>query len=81
MKKSAILKISSAHGNGLGTGFVIDKDEQGVFVATCGHVVHSCGEVVLVDNQEATVLKNHYDEGLDIAILYCNVLLCCTVMY
>jgi hypothetical protein len=72
MKENAILKISSANGNGLGTGFVIDKDEHGVFVATCGHVVNSCGDDILVDNQEATVVKNHYDDGLDIAILYCK---------
>lgn len=70
MKESAILKISSANGNGLGTGFVIDKDEYGVFVATCGHVVNTCGDDVLIDDQEAILIKNHYDQGLDIAILY-----------
>jgi hypothetical protein len=70
MSRSAILKISSAIGNGLGTGFVIDKDNEGVFVATCGHVVKHCGDDILVDNQKATVVKNHYDEGVDIAILY-----------
>ena len=72
MSKSAILKISSANGNGLGTGFVIDRDKNGIFVATCGHVVNRCTDDVLVDNREATVVDNYYDEGLDIAILYCK---------
>jgi len=70
MDRSAILKISSATGNGLGTGFVIDRDKEGVFVATCGHVVNSCADDILVDNQKASLVKNHYDDGLDIAILY-----------
>ena len=74
MKERSILKISSSNGKGLGTGFVIDKDEKGVFVATCGHVVNTFGEAILVDDKEATVLKNHYDEGLDIAILYVEAL-------
>jgi len=71
MSREGILKISSSKGKCLGTGFVIDKDEKGVFIATCGHVVETCGtENILVDEQEASVIKNYYDEGLDIAILY-----------
>jgi len=69
MNKNSIVKISSSQGKGLGTGFVIDQDDDGVFIATCGHVVHICNGL-LINNREAVVVENYYEEGLDIAILY-----------
>jgi hypothetical protein len=38
---SSVLAIYNEEKNVLGTGFVIDSDQGGVFLATCGHVVSS----------------------------------------
>jgi len=69
---NSILQISNKLTNCLGTGFVIDKDDNGIFVATCGHVVNNCKDNILVDGREAKLIKNDYDKGLDLAILYVN---------
>ncbi|MCK4503240.1 MAG: trypsin-like peptidase domain-containing protein, partial [Desulfuromonadales bacterium] len=66
----SILRISSKSKNVIGTGFVVDRDNEGVFVATCGHVVNDCGEKVLVEGKESSLIKNNYSDGLDLAILY-----------
>jgi hypothetical protein len=39
-------------------------------VATCGHVVNSCGDDILVNEQNSTVFWNKYSDGLDLALLY-----------
>lgn len=67
---NSVLKITSTNGGCLGTCFVIDKDEEGIYVATCGHVVKKCRDAVLVEDKEAKIIKNNYDTGLDLAILY-----------
>lgn len=69
MNKS-ILHISSDINNCLGTGFIVDKDENGVFVITCGHVVNNCQGSILVDDKPSKVISNKYEDGLDLAILY-----------
>lgn len=67
---NSILQISSDKKNCLGTGFVIDKDKNGVFVATCGHVINSCQENILVEGHSSEIIENKYKDGLDLAILY-----------
>jgi len=70
MSKSTILKISSATGNGLGTGFVIDSYETGIVVATCSHVVSTCkADSILVEGCKAVVKHDYQSLGLDLAIL------------
>lgn len=67
---NSILEITNESRSSLGTGFVIDKDHNGIFVATCGHVVNDCGETILVEGKKPKVLKNCYLDGLDLAILF-----------
>lgn len=56
MNKKSILQITSSLTNGIGTGFVIDSNKKGVLVATCSHVVTSCGaESLLVEGFKALV--------------------------
>lgn len=71
MNGKGILKITSSTNGGIGTGFVIERDEEGVVVATCSHVLSTCGvERVLVDGVEALVQEDFSSKGLDLAILY-----------
>jgi hypothetical protein len=69
---NSVLKITNINGSALGTGFVVKVDDHGIFIATCGHVVNSCGNKVLVDGNISEVICNKYSEsaGLDLAILY-----------
>lgn len=67
---NSIIQISNESKSCLGTGFVIDKDIDGVFVATCGHVVNNCGETILVEGKRSEIIVNSYDDGLDLAVLY-----------
>ena len=69
MNFDSILQITSSK-ECLGTGFVVKQDTNGIFIATCGHVLKTCDEQVLVDGKVAKVIKNEYSKGLDIAILY-----------
>lgn len=67
---NSVLEVTNKNGNALGTGFVVALDDNGGFIATCGHVVKSCGDDILVNNKPASIVCNKYDEGLDLAILY-----------
>lgn len=67
---NSILHISNDTNTCLGTGFIIDNDENGVFVITCGHVVNNCQGSILVDDKPSKVIDNQYENGLDLAILY-----------
>jgi len=69
MDKS-IFSIKNIDNTVLGTGFVIDSDNNGVFVATCGHVVNNCGDSIVIEGVTPEVVKNTYKDGLDLAILY-----------
>jgi hypothetical protein len=67
---NSILAIYNKENSVLGTGFVIDSDDDGVFMATCGHVVNDCGDNILVEGVTPKIIKNEYGEGIDLAILY-----------
>ena len=69
MHKS-ILLITDKKKTYMGTGFVIDKDDDGVFVVTCGHVINNRDKTLLVDGKKPKIIKNEYENGLDLAILY-----------
>jgi len=62
---NSILQISNKPTNCLGTGFVIDKDDDGVFVATCGHVVNNCKDNILVDGRETKLIKNEFEKNFE----------------
>ncbi len=66
---NSILEIKDENKKFLGTCFVIDKNNKGVYVLTCGHVVKKYKNCIIND-KEAKVLENKYDNGLDLAILY-----------
>ncbi len=68
--ENSVLKIFNKENKCLGTGFVIDDDDEGIFVATCGHVVNKCKNNILVDGFEAIVIQNDYEKDLDLAVLY-----------
>ena len=69
MDKS-VLQIFNKEKSCLGTGFVIDTDQDGVYVVTCGHVINNCKDSILVEDFEAEIKQNHYEDDLDLAILY-----------
>ena len=68
--ENSVLKIFNKENKCLGTGFVIDDDDEGIFVATCGHVVNKCKNNILVDGFVAIVIQNDYEKDLDLAVLY-----------
>lgn len=71
MNENAILQITSSKNSGIGTGFVIESDTNGIVVVTCSHVVSACGSAsILVEGTEAVVQNNFAEQGLDLAILY-----------
>lgn len=67
---NSVLAITNSNRSVLGTGFVVKKDDNGIYVVTCGHVVKKCGDLILVNGQTSSVDCNEYDSGLDLAILY-----------
>lgn len=67
---NSVLEITNRKGSALGTGFVIKLDDNGVFIATCGHVVNSCSDEILVNEKPSEIICNKYGDGLDLAILY-----------
>lgn len=65
--KDNIVYIKSSTNNSFGTGFVIDEDENGIYVLTCQHVVDDV-EVPLIEKVLATVVTEpHF---IDMAVLY-----------
>lgn len=67
---NSVLEITNSNGNELGTGFIIKTDNEGAFIATCGHVVKNFPESILVNQRPATIIANEYENGLDLSILY-----------
>lgn len=65
--KNSIVNIESANNNSFGTGFVIDKDDKGIYILTCQHVIEDVG-IPIVENVLArvTVLGGF----LDMAVIY-----------
>lgn len=66
----SVLQIYNSDKNCLGTCFVIDQDQEGIFLATCGHVIKNCNNDILVDGKKAKIIVNQYEQGIDLAILY-----------
>mgnify|MGYP000349312696 CR=1 FL=1 len=67
---NSVLKVSNIDDTVLGTGFVVHLDEKGTYVVTCGHVVNDCGDSIFVEGNQATIVANHYSEGIDLAVLH-----------
>lgn len=66
---NSVLLISIDNGTTIGTGFVIENTDQGIYVATCGHVVNK-GTKIEVSDKNAVVVQNFYKDDIDLAILY-----------
>lgn len=73
---NSVLQISSETAGFIGSCFAIDRDENGIFVATCGHVINNRSDQLLVDGKGFEVINNTSDTGLDLAILYVKGLDC-----
>ncbi|MDP2851169.1 MAG: serine protease [Sulfuricurvum sp.] len=67
---NSVFLISGPDQRCIGTGFVIDQNDDGVFVATCGHVINNCTQGVYVENYLAEIILNKYDDGLDLGVLF-----------
>jgi hypothetical protein len=68
MNRDSVVYIGSSTNSSFGSGFVIDKDKNGVFILTCQHVLD---EVVIpiINNIEADVIaRGNYN--IDMALLY-----------
>ena len=67
MKKS-IVKIESISNKSFGSGFVIDSDENGVYILTCQHILDDVATPIVVEKTLADVIVQ--DGFIDMAILY-----------
>ena len=65
--KNSIVNIESANNNSFGTGFVIDRDDKGVYILTCQHVIEDVG-LPIVENVLARVIV--LGDFLDMAVIY-----------
>lgn len=66
----SVLKVSCTGNSAFGTCFAISNSDKDTFFLTCGHVVNDCSSGnLLIDGRPATMIKNLYDEGLDLALL------------
>ncbi|MEM1188433.1 MAG: serine protease [Pseudomonadota bacterium] len=66
----SVVKVSDDKAVTLATGFVVDKDESGVYIATCGHVINRLKSGFTVNELPAELVANEYENGLDLALLY-----------
>ena len=65
--KDSIVKIESIENDSFGTGFIVERDENGVFVLTCQHILDDVKKPV-IDSVLASVVTQ--DNFLDMALLY-----------
>ncbi len=70
--KNSIVKIESISNKSFGTGFVIDSDENGVYILTCQHIVDDVATPIVVEKVLAEVIAQ--DSFVDMAILYVSKL-------
>lgn len=70
----SILCITNLKKQLLGTGFVVESNEEYSLVLTCGHVVGQCvgNSDLYVNNEVVEVIKNQYEDGIDLALLKIN---------
>ena len=64
---NSIVNIESKHNNSFGTGFVIDRDEAGVYILTCRHVLDDVG-IPTIEEREAKVVAE--GDFIDLAVIY-----------
>ena len=69
--KSSIVNIESVTNNSFGTGFVIDRDENGLYILTCKHVLEDVVHPI-VDDVMAKVVAE--DDFIDMVVLYVSKL-------
>lgn len=67
---NSVLKVSCTSSSSFGTCFAISSIDNVTHFLTCGHVVNnSSNGSLFVDSYPATIVKNLYDKGLDLALL------------
>lgn len=66
---NSIVQIESQNenNNSFGTGFVIDKDDKGIYVLTCQHVIDDV-EIPVVDDLPTEIIVQ--SDFIDMAVLY-----------
>jgi len=69
--KNSIVNIESVTNSSFGTGFVIDSDENGVYILTCKHVLEDVVHPI-VDAVMAKVVAE--DDFIDMVVLYVSKL-------
>jgi len=69
--KNSIVKIESITNDSFGTGFVIDRDTDGVYILTCQHIIAEV-ERPIIDQVLAKVIVE--DSFIDMAVLYVSKL-------
>ena len=70
--KNSIVKIESISNKSFGTGFVIHRDNNGVYILTCQHIVDDVATPIVVEQVLAEVVAQ--DSFVDMAILYVSKL-------
>jgi len=65
--KSSVVKIESIINSNFGTGFIIDKDDNGVYILTCQHIIEDV-QKPMVEQVLAKIIIE--DSFIDMAILY-----------
>ena len=65
--RNSIVNIESISNNSFGTGFVIDSDEEGIYILTSAHVLDDV-EIPMVENVLANVVVK--SSFVDMAVLY-----------
>ena len=65
--KNSVVKIESTTNNSFGTGFIIDKDNNGVYILTCQHIIEDVKQP-MVEQVLALIIVE--DSFIDMAILY-----------
>jgi len=70
--KNSIVKIESISNKSFGTGFIIDNDENGVYILTCQHIIADIDTPIIVEKVLAEVIAQ--DSFVDMAVLYVSKL-------
>lgn len=65
----SVLYVTNKKGSTLGTGFVVDRTDDVITIATCAHVAENCGDDIIVGGREAKLMRTGRENGLDLALL------------
>jgi len=66
---NSLVLITNEENQGFGTGFIIHKERNYCYIATCAHVVEEMGKTIQVDSIKAKIIYQGSSKGVDLAIL------------